>query len=152
MVDDAGIGDGIQVRKVAGLLGETEGLGTDDPRAIVGIGVNVDWPAAAFPPELAASMTSLREIAGRPVDREILLGEFLARLEARLADLEAGRFDAAGWADRQVTTGRLVRLEGPDGAPSSSGRVASMPIPGRSSWRPSTVARPSGRGRCSWAR
>ena len=101
-----------EVRKLAGLLGETEGLGTDDPRAILGIGVNVDWPADAFPPELAASMTSLREIAGAPVDRERLLTSFMGRLEGRVRTLHEGGFDAAGWADRQVTTGRLVRLEG----------------------------------------
>jgi BirA family biotin operon repressor/biotin-[acetyl-CoA-carboxylase] ligase len=109
-------GDGdlgaFEVRKLAGLLGETEGLGTGDPRAIVGIGVNVDWPADAFPPELAASMTSLREIAGAPVDRERLLTSFMGRLEGRVRTLHEGGFDAAGWADRQVTTGRLVRLEG----------------------------------------
>ena len=40
-----------------------------DPRAVIGIGVNTDWAAADFPPDLAASMTSLREAGGgRPVD------------------------------------------------------------------------------------
>ena len=47
------------VRKLAGVLGETDGLGTADPRVVVGIGVNADWAAADFPPDLAASMTSL---------------------------------------------------------------------------------------------
>ena len=37
-------GDG-GVRKLAGVLGETDGLGTDDPRAVVGIGINADWRA-----------------------------------------------------------------------------------------------------------
>ena len=57
------------IRKVAGVLGETEGLGTADPRVVVGLGINADWRAADFPPELADSMTSLREAShGRPVD------------------------------------------------------------------------------------
>lgn len=103
-------GDGT-VRKLAGILGETEGLGTDDPRVVVGIGVNVDWAPEAFPPELASTMTSLREIAGRPVDREAVLRAFLARLEPKVNDLRGGAFDATSWADRQVTTNRWIRLE-----------------------------------------
>ena len=30
--------------------------------AIVGIGVNADWPASEFPADLASTMTSLREL------------------------------------------------------------------------------------------
>ncbi len=106
------------VRKLAGVLGETVGLGTDDPRAIIGIGLNADWPAADFPPELAPTMTSLREATGgRPVDRALLLEAFTTRLEARtIAHREAGRFDVADWIDRQLTNGRPVRLEAPDGS------------------------------------
>ncbi len=109
-------GASLELMKLAGILGETWGLGTDDPRAVVGIGVNADWPAAAFPTELAASMTSLREVSGgRPIDREALLDTFLAHLEAGLETLRYDQFDFAGWAERQVTTGHLVRLEGPAG-------------------------------------
>ena len=105
-----------EVRKLAGVLGETEGLGTGDPRAVVGIGIDVDWAAADFPPELAATMTSLREAAGgRPVDRDTLLHEFLDRLEARVDRLRGGRFDVADWTDRQLTTGREIAFAGPDG-------------------------------------
>jgi biotin-(acetyl-CoA carboxylase) ligase len=108
----------VDVRKLAGVLGETDGLGTSDPRAVVGIGVNADWPAIAFPPALQGigGMTSLREVSGgRPIDRDALLEAFLTRLEVRLHLLKAGRFDAADWADRQLTNGRPVRLELPDG-------------------------------------
>jgi biotin-(acetyl-CoA carboxylase) ligase len=95
------------------------GLGTDDPRVIIGIGVNADWRRADFPPALAASMTSLREIAGgRPIDPAQLLEAFLERLEARAIALRAGRFDADGWLARQITSDRTVRLEGPDGGSS----------------------------------
>ena len=103
----------LELRKVAGVLGESEGLGSDDPRVVVGIGVNADWAAADFPPELATAMTSLREAAGgRPVDREALLDGFLGHLEARLDALRAGFFDLATWTARQALTGRVVRLEG----------------------------------------
>ena len=108
------------IRKLAGILGESDGLGTTDPRMVVGIGINADWPAAEFPPELATSMTSLREASGgRPIDRDALLDAFLGRLETRLAALRGGRFDVAGWTDRQVTTGHVVTLAGLDGSTSS---------------------------------
>ena len=37
------------VRKLAGVLGETAGLGSDDPRAVVGLGINVDWSRERVP-------------------------------------------------------------------------------------------------------
>jgi BirA family biotin operon repressor/biotin-[acetyl-CoA-carboxylase] ligase len=105
------------IRKVAGILGETEGAGTTGARAAVGIGVNADWPRDRFPAELAATMTSLREVSrGRPVDAVVVLDEFLLRLEPRVLALRDGHFDVAGWHSRQVTTGRAIRIEMPDGS------------------------------------
>ena len=102
------------VRKVAGLLGETDGLGTADPRVVIGLGINADWAAGDFPPDLAGSMTSLRAVAcGRRIDRESLLVAFLERLESGVTALRAGRFDGDGWAERQSTTGRTIRVERP---------------------------------------
>jgi BirA family biotin operon repressor/biotin-[acetyl-CoA-carboxylase] ligase len=109
-------GEGFGLRKLGGVLGETEGLGTADPRVIVGIGVNTDWRPDAFPPELAASMTSLREAAGDPaVELRPLLATFVDRLGDRFAALHEGRFDSTAWSERQATTGRTIRLERPDG-------------------------------------
>jgi BirA family biotin operon repressor/biotin-[acetyl-CoA-carboxylase] ligase len=107
-----GRGGGV-VRKLGGVLGESDGLGTAAPRVIVGIGLNADWAADGFPADLAPVMTSLRVASGgRPTDAAILLDGFLARLEARIEALRVGRFDVGDWATRQLTTGRLVRLEG----------------------------------------
>jgi BirA family biotin operon repressor/biotin-[acetyl-CoA-carboxylase] ligase len=104
------------VRKVAGVLGETHGLGTDNPQAVIGIGINVDWPRATFTAEFAAGMTSLSEAAGgRTVGREAVAAEFLGRLEPMVRDLRAGIFPAGAWRDRQLTSGLPVRLEWPDG-------------------------------------
>lgn len=101
----------VALRKLAGILGESDGLGTADPRLIVGIGINAGWAAADFPPDLVGTMTSLREAsADRPIDVDALLDGFLERLEARVAALRTGYFDVAGWAERQATTGRLVTL------------------------------------------
>jgi BirA family biotin operon repressor/biotin-[acetyl-CoA-carboxylase] ligase len=109
------------VRKLAGVLGETDGLASTDPRAIIGIGLNADWPASEFPDDLASTMTSLREASdGRPIDRSMLLDAFGRRVETRTLDLRAGRFDVEEWTDRQVTTGRQVLLEEPNGAQTSA--------------------------------
>ena len=104
------------VRKLAGVLGETDGLGGPDPRAIIGLGMNTDWAAADFPPAIAGSMTSLREASpSRRIDHEALLDAFLGVLEPGLDALRGGRFDADAWADRQLTTGRDVELVAADG-------------------------------------
>lgn len=104
--------------KIAGVLGETEGLGTEWPQAVIGIGINVDWPRSSFPAEFAAGMTSLSEAAGadRFVGREALAEAFLARLEPLVDDLRNGAFAAEEWLDRQLTNGMPVRLEWPDGS------------------------------------
>jgi BirA family biotin operon repressor/biotin-[acetyl-CoA-carboxylase] ligase len=102
----------LDVRKLAGLLGESDGLGGPDPRVVIGIGLNADWPADAFPPDLAAGMTSLREASGgRPIDRDELLEALLDRVATRMEAAREGYFDVAGWRERQLTRGRLVRLE-----------------------------------------
>jgi biotin-(acetyl-CoA carboxylase) ligase len=113
-------------RKLGGVLGETAGLGTDHPWAIVGIGLNADWAAADFPPGLAPGMTSLRVASGgRPIDPALLLDAFTTRLEARTVALRGGRFDVADWIARQLTNGRPVRLDAPDG---SSGVVRALGV------------------------
>jgi BirA family biotin operon repressor/biotin-[acetyl-CoA-carboxylase] ligase len=104
------------VLKLAGVLGESDGLGLDEPCVVIGIGVNGDWPAEAFPQELAPSMTSLREAGGRPIEHSALLEAFLRRLEPGIERLRNDRFAATAWADRQVTTSRDVELMAPDGA------------------------------------
>lgn len=102
----------IALRKLGGVLGESEGLGTADPRVVVGIGVNADWPARDFPVELATTMTSLHEASGgRPIDLALLHDGFTGRLEARIEALRAGFFDLATWLARQVTTGHDVALQ-----------------------------------------
>jgi BirA family biotin operon repressor/biotin-[acetyl-CoA-carboxylase] ligase len=122
--------DGV-VRKLAGVLGETDGLGGDDPRAVIGIGVNAIWSASDFPPDLAASMTSLSEAAGtEQVDVAALESLFLVELETRVEALRDGRFDAAGWVDRQLTTGRTIRLVGHDGVETAVRALRSDPASG----------------------
>jgi BirA family biotin operon repressor/biotin-[acetyl-CoA-carboxylase] ligase len=98
-------------RKVGGVLAEADLDGERLRSVAVGLGVNVDWPAEAFPAELAAGMGSLSETAGRPPDREALLEAWLDRLVAHYGDLVAGRFDGRRWAKAQVTSGADVTVE-----------------------------------------
>ena len=61
-------------RKVAGVLAEADLTGAEGfelPPVVVGIGINVNWPATDqdLPPELVGVATSLRQLLGRPVDR-----------------------------------------------------------------------------------
>ena len=106
------------VRKVAGVLGETDGIGTPEARAVIGIGLNAGWDRGRFPREIADEMTSLSDAArirASALDREALLEAFLEALAPRVDALRRGDFDAADWTDRQLTNGRTVRLELPDG-------------------------------------
>jgi BirA family transcriptional regulator, biotin operon repressor / biotin---[acetyl-CoA-carboxylase] ligase len=102
--------------KLGGVLGETDGLGTADPRVVIGMGINVDWDAADFPAGLIGAMTSLSEAAGgRSIEPVEVLDAFLPRLQARVEALRAATFDEAEWRARQATTGRRIRLELPNG-------------------------------------
>ncbi len=104
--DDGGI------RKVAGVIGETIGAGDQVESAVVGIGINTQWRMHDFPWAIAPTMTSLFELSGkRPIDNEVLLDAFLARLEPRYEALRGGSFDAGGWSALQRTTDRTLVIE-----------------------------------------
>lgn len=112
VVEDGATG----VRKLAGVLGESRGLGTPDPQVVVGLGINAGWRRDDFPSELADGMTSLHDVSGgRRIEPSLLLAAFLAEIEPAIERLRGGAFDAAAWTARQLTTGRDVRLERPDG-------------------------------------
>jgi BirA family transcriptional regulator, biotin operon repressor / biotin---[acetyl-CoA-carboxylase] ligase len=109
--NDLVVGKGAALLKLGGVLGEVAVEGERVASAVVGLGVNVDWRAPDFPPALAGRMTSLREMAGRRVDREGLLQAWLERLGGHHGALATGRFPARAWVDRQVTTGAHVEVD-----------------------------------------
>jgi BirA family biotin operon repressor/biotin-[acetyl-CoA-carboxylase] ligase len=104
------------IRKLAGVLGETAGLGTPESRAVIGIGLNAGWAPSDFPRDLAPAMTSLAQLSpGRRIDRETLADAFLVGLAPLVEGLRNGQFPGAAWRARQLTNGSVVRLEWPDG-------------------------------------
>ncbi len=132
----------LELRKLAGVLGESDGLGTDDPRVVVGIGINADWAAVDFPPELAPTMTSLREASGgRPIDRDALLDGVPgpAGRPARGAPGRVLRPRRRG-PRASASPGRLVTLEGTGRRPRCP--PAGNPSGGRPSWPWGSMPRP----------
>lgn len=99
-------------RKLCGILTEIEADWERVRFVVVGIGVNVNTPAAAFPPEIRESATSIRIEQGRPAPRAALARAILAGLEDAYRETLAGRFDGvlARWRALSVTLGRPVRV------------------------------------------
>jgi len=111
-------------RKLAGVLAEADLTSVtpgSPPPVVVGIGINVNWPAVDedLPPELRGLATSLRQLAGVGSDLEALLTALLAALGPRVASLgtDRGRGRLAGDLRSTCTTiGSPVRVDLPDGS------------------------------------
>lgn len=113
-------------RKLAGILaeadwpaGSTESSGWKEPQAhdrlvvVVGIGLNVNWPAE-LPDELADIAVSLNHLVGHDVDRIQLLVAFLRRLDVLYTQLVrsgSGTEVLAAWRGHSATLGRRVRVD-----------------------------------------
>ena len=97
-------------RKLAGLLVETAITQDRVSEAVLGVGMNVNWPRGEMPAEIAERATSLVELSGNPVDRAVLLERYLAALDHEVVDLEAGRSPLERFRDASWLTGRDVRV------------------------------------------
>ncbi len=97
-------------KKVGGILTECSSDATGGMFAIIGIGLNVNHDA--MPPELADRAASLRQSAGRTLDRSSLAAAIVAELAARLPDVAAD-FPAilAEAARRSSILGKWIRLD-----------------------------------------
>jgi BirA family transcriptional regulator, biotin operon repressor / biotin---[acetyl-CoA-carboxylase] ligase len=98
-------------RKVAGLLVETS---LEDGRladAVIGTGINVNWPRAEMPADVAARATSLLELRGTVVDRVALLARLLDALDAEVAGLEHGESPVTRLAAVSALDGRRVTVD-----------------------------------------
>lgn len=97
-------------RKVGGIL--QEGDFASDGRlqwAIVGIGLNVNIPAAQLP-EGVTPATSLLAATGQPVARLPLLVTFLQQVEARYEMVANGRSPQPAWQKNLITLGQPVQV------------------------------------------
>jgi BirA family biotin operon repressor/biotin-[acetyl-CoA-carboxylase] ligase len=116
-------------RKLAGILaeadwpaGSTESGGWRAPApderlvVVVGIGVNVNWPAD-LPDDLAEIAVALNHLAGHDVDRPELLIAFLRDLGALYGEMARSGPSSgspavlAAWKERSATLGRRVRVD-----------------------------------------
>jgi BirA family biotin operon repressor/biotin-[acetyl-CoA-carboxylase] ligase len=118
-------------RKVAGILTEMEAE-LDRVRAVVlGIGVNLNGTAGAFPPELRQIATSVRLATGVRVDRVAFVATLCAELEAVYDRFVGGGFSAilAEWERYSCLTGRAVTVE--SGGRRTRGTVRGVDAEGR---------------------
>ena len=98
-------------RKVGGLLVETSVDGERLSAAVVGIGLNVNWRTAHMPAELAATASSLSDLAGTEQDRSLLLRRLLEELERELALVEGGEAPLQRYRAACRTLGSAVEVE-----------------------------------------
>jgi BirA family biotin operon repressor/biotin-[acetyl-CoA-carboxylase] ligase len=103
----------LEGRKMGGVLTELSAESDLIRHAVIGIGFNVNLPAAAWPPELKPIATSLQVAAGGPVPRVPLLRRILEEMETRYAQLQ--RSGPASLVDeaRALTPmiGKIVRIQ-----------------------------------------
>jgi BirA family biotin operon repressor/biotin-[acetyl-CoA-carboxylase] ligase len=118
-------------KKVAGILTEMDAE-VDRVRAVVlGIGVNLNAPARAFPPELRATATSVVLATGTTVDRPRFVATLSAELEAVYDRVVGDGFAAVvpEWESYSCLTGREVTIDG--GGKRCSGTVRGIDTSGR---------------------
>ncbi|MDP1819892.1 MAG: biotin--[acetyl-CoA-carboxylase] ligase [Acidimicrobiales bacterium] len=100
-------------RKLSGILAEADWAEGGTAAVVVGIGINVSWPAE-LPAELADIAIACNHITDRAVDREDLLVALLQALDRHYTALVADGDRQAlldEWRRRSATLGRRVRVE-----------------------------------------
>ena len=104
--------------KLGGILAELHQISGVGECALLGLGLNVNWPE--LPPELVGIASSLNRIVGHEIDREQLLIELLTSLDAKwLPELQNPTGDHSllfrTYRERSATIGTRVRVELPQG-------------------------------------
>ncbi|MDI3316789.1 MAG: biotin--[acetyl-CoA-carboxylase] ligase [Bacillota bacterium] len=104
-------------RKLAGVLCEAFPGGANGRSAaavIAGIGINADFERERLPAELQSQATTLRRLAGGPVDLGELRRRLLAALERTWELWQQGGFAVLreAWLARAVWLGQAVELRG----------------------------------------
>lgn len=102
-------------QKVAGTLVECSTHDGDVQHVILGIGVNLNVGREALRAALgdaAGGATSLREMTGREIDRNVFAGTLLTCLDRwfRTYATEGAAPVLAAWRDRDILTGRRIEI------------------------------------------
>jgi BirA family biotin operon repressor/biotin-[acetyl-CoA-carboxylase] ligase len=114
-------------KKVAGILTECSSDTAGGMFAVVGIGVNVNHEA--MPAELADRAASLRQIAGRTLDRSAIAAAIVSELAARLPAVETDFAEILAEAARRSTVlGKWIRFDA--AAASYEGQAESLDADG----------------------
>jgi len=103
-------------RKVAGILIELSETDDGAPFAVVGIGVNANQDRKVLPEDTTIPAGSLREVLGKPVDREVLVVDLLRALATRVESARAGDADSirADWQVRDSLIGKNIVVRAVD--------------------------------------
>lgn len=99
-------------RKLCGILTEMTAELDKIKYVILGVGVNVNFDAADFPPDLRKIATSLKIEAKRPVNRSELAAEILRHLDREYGRVVRGDFESVAndWEAACTTIGREVEI------------------------------------------
>jgi BirA family biotin operon repressor/biotin-[acetyl-CoA-carboxylase] ligase len=137
--DLVAIGGEYADRKLSGVLAESVVSDGRIDAVVVGMGLNVNWPAD-LPADLESSATALNLLVGDVIDREQLLIAWLRRFDHWLTVLSGGSGPALlldAVRARSATIGRSVRIEFTDHAVEGTatsidedGRVLVVPFDG----------------------
>lgn len=100
--------------KVAGILTEMESEADRVLHVVCGPGVNLNVPAAAFPPDLRDIATSILSTTGHRVDRRAFAADFFAQLERLYDEFLKGGFAVLRkrWESYSILNGRRVAIAG----------------------------------------
>ena len=98
-------------KKLTGILTELQADPDQVKAVILGIGMNVNQELEDFPEELQQIATSLKLIAGKPIDRAQLIAKILGFLEIYTAMYEKNGFGPIKllWEGYSNTTGKRIR-------------------------------------------
>ena len=102
--------------KAAGILTELSSDLDHVRHVILGIGINVSQTPSDFPPDLRKVATSLRQAAGKPIDRAGLAAAVLRELDRDYRRILARQFEtlAEEWESHCTTLGQQVAIhQGP---------------------------------------
>jgi BirA family biotin operon repressor/biotin-[acetyl-CoA-carboxylase] ligase len=99
-------------KKVCGILMETSAEPDRVEYALVGVGINTNFPNAALPEELRSKSTTLSEVLGKKVDRCRLIARILELSEELYGKVQGEGFENIlnAWRSRSCTTGRNVTV------------------------------------------